>query len=83
MISKCPRCDQRIMNVHFEAHDPSVFTGGSSSYTATISPCGHAIGSVPIVWEVKLNSIEKQTNSLQNRLAQIESNLLQIISRIR
>jgi len=77
--AKCPTCNAWILNVHFEEHEPSVFKGGSIVYTATIFPCGHAIGAVPATWEAILNSIQKQTNGFSERLNNIEISLSQII----
>ena len=74
--AKCPKCDNHILNVHFEAHNPSVlYGGGSGSYTATVFPCGHAIGGVPMSWETKLDSLQKGTKQLQDQINQIDRDL--------
>jgi hypothetical protein len=78
--AKCPTCDQWISNVHFEAHDPSILKGGGSgSYTATVFPCGHAIGAVPTLWEVMLKGIQQQNSDIKDRLDQVEYNLSQVL----
>lgn len=68
--AKCPKCDQVITNVHYEAHDPSSFSGfrGSSSFTAVAYPCGHAISAVPITWEMRLEEIDKTNRELNQKL---------------
>ena len=68
--AKCPKCDQAIANVHYESHDPSSFSGyrGSGSFTAVAYPCGHAIGAVPVTWEMRLEEIDKMNRELNQKL---------------
>ncbi len=68
--AKCPKCEQLISNVHYEAHDPSSFSGyrGSPSFTAVAYPCGHAIGAVPMTWEMRLEELNRMTRELNTKI---------------
>jgi hypothetical protein len=48
-------CGQLIQGVHYEGVSPSAFNSGSKSFVAVATPCGHAIGAVPMTWENKLD----------------------------
>ena len=71
--AKCPKCDDAISNVHYETHDPSSFSGyrGSRSFTAVAFPCGHAIGAVPMTWEMRLEEIQKTNKEVSDKLDSI------------
>ena len=68
--AKCPNCDKMISNIHYEAHDPDSSSGyrGSASFTAVAYPCGHALGAVPMTWEMRLEEIDRMVRELNERL---------------
>lgn len=80
-IARCPKCDQTIANIHYESHSPSLFSGfrGSSSFTAVAYPCGHAIGAVPITWEMRLNEIDKTNRELKQELDYLHKEISHLI----
>ncbi len=83
--AKCPHCNTIIMNIHFEEYEPSILKGGSTSFVAVASPCGHAIGSVPTSWEYKINSILEISNKQNQQIQSIQyqmSNLENLIQRL-
>lgn len=82
-ISKCPSCGNLITSINFEVHRPSAFKVGSNSYTATIYPCGHAISSVPITWENRLDIIENKVNRIEDKINKLENNILIIDENLR
>ena len=69
-IAKCPKCDLAIANIHYEAHDPSSFSGyrGSRSFTAVAYPCGHAISAVPMTWEIRLEELNRMNHELNQKV---------------
>ncbi len=83
--AKCPHCNTMIMNIHFEEYEPSILKGGSTSFVAVASPCGHAIGAVPTSWEYKINSISEISNKQNQQIQSIQyqiSNLESLIQRL-
>lgn len=83
--AKCPHCNTIIMNIHFEEYEPSILKGGSTSFVAVASPCGHAIGAVPTSWEYKINSILEISNKQNQQIQSIQyqmSNLESLIQRL-
>lgn len=83
---KCPKCDQVILGIHYEAMDPSTFKGGSRSFVAVATPCNHAIGAVPMTWEAKLDEGIKKVEEINRGIDTLEQNVSQILallSRIR
>lgn len=78
--AKCPKCEGAISNVHYEAHDPNSFSGyrGSQSFTAVAYPCGHALGAVPVTWELRLEEIDKTNREINQKLDQIYKEIAQL-----
>lgn len=78
--AKCPKCDEAISNIHYESHDPNSFSGyrGSGSFTAVAYPCGHALGAVPITWEMRLDEIDKAGRELNQKLDKLHKELSEI-----
>jgi len=78
--AKCPKCDQSISNVHYEAHSPDPSSGfrGSRSFTAVARPCGHAIGAVPITWEMRLEEIDKLVREIDKKVDYIHSEISEL-----
>lgn len=70
--AKCPSCNNLITNIHFEEYEPSILKGGSTSFVAIASPCGHAIGVVPASWEHKMNSILEVTNRQNQQIQNMQ-----------
>lgn len=68
--AKCPNCDSEIANIHYQAHDPNSLSGyrGSASFTAVAYPCGHALGAVPMTWEMRLEEIDKLIRELNIKI---------------
>lgn len=68
--AKCPKCDNAISNIHYEAHNPDSVSGyrGSASFTAVAYPCGHALGAVPMTWEMRLEEIDRLMREMNQRL---------------
>jgi len=68
--AKCPKCEAVIANIHYEAHKPNLSSGfrGSPSFTAVAHPCKHAIGAVPITWEMRLEEIDKVLRELNKKV---------------
>ena len=83
--AKCPKCDQAIANVHYESHDPSSFSGyrGSGSFTAVAYPCGHAIGAVPVRWEMRLEEIDKMNRELNQKLDYLHKEISELAVLVR
>ncbi len=83
--AKCPNCDQVIANVHYEAHDPSSFSGfrGSRSFTAVAYPCGHAISAVPVTWEMRLEEIDKMNRELNQKLDYLHKEISELAVLVR
>lgn len=75
--AKCPKCEQLITNIHYEAHDPSSFSGyrGSPSFTAVAYPCGHAIGAVPISWEKRLEELDRKNQEINKKVDYLRKEL--------
>jgi len=83
--AKCPNCDQEIENIHYEAHNPSLVSGyrGSASFTAVAYPCGHALGAVPMTWEMRLEEIDKQIKEANQKLESLNKEFGQLSAVIR
>ena len=83
--AKCPKYEESIANVHYEAHDPNSFSGyrGSQSLTAVAYPCGHALGAVPVTWELRLEEIDKTNREINQKLDQIYKELSQLTNLVR
>ena len=83
--AKCPKCEESISNVHYEAHDPNSFSGyrGSQSFTAVAYPCGHALGAVPVTWELRLEEIDKTNREINQKLDQIYKEISQLMTLVR
>lgn len=83
--AKCPKCDQVIGNVHYESHDPSTFSGfkGSRSFTAVAFPCGHAIGAVPVTWEMRLEELDKMHRELNQKIDYLHKLIADLGNRIK
>ena len=82
--AKCPKCDHPIRNIHYEAHEPNSISGfaGSKSFTAVAYPCHHAVGAVPVTWEIRLEELERMTreiirkvNNIHERIAKSNSDV--------
>ena len=85
--AKCPNCEEEISNIHYETHAPDPFSGyrGSESFTAVAYPCGHAIGAVPITWELRLEEIDKnirETTKKIDRMYEELANLSAIVRKL-
>lgn len=76
--AKCPKCDELVSNVHYEAHSPSLISGyrGSQSFTAVAHPCGHVLGAVPITWEMRLEELDRTNKELTKKLDSLHKELL-------
>lgn len=86
----CPSCNKKITSVYIEQHGPGYLKGGSQSFVSVALPCGHAIGAVPVSWEVKLdniqNNVSKHSNDIQNliyQLIDLKNTLNQIMNMLR
>ncbi len=75
--AKCPKCEAIIANIHYEAHKPNFSSGfrGSPSFTAVAYPCKHALGAVPITWEMRLEEIDKVLRELNKKVGEINTSL--------
>lgn len=89
-VAMCPSCNSKIMNVHFEEFQPSSLKGGSFSYVAVATPCGHALSAIPMIWENTINktkqNIENQSKDIKNieyQISNIQSILDQLVRKIR
>ena len=84
-VAKCPRCDESISNIHYEAHDPNTLSGfrGSASFTAVAYPCGHAISAVPVTWEVRLEELDKLIRELNQKIDTLYRELGQLSTTVR
>ena len=71
-------CGQFIQGVHYEGVSPSALNSGSKSFVAVATPCGHAIGAVPMTWESKLNEGVNMTREIKENA----SNMRHSIERI-
>lgn len=82
--AKCPNCDNAIDNVHYEYHDPNILSGyrGSQSFTAVAYPCGHALGAVPVTWEVRLEELNKLTKEIGLKLDYLQKGVNEILKRL-
>jgi hypothetical protein len=83
--AKCPKCDEAIGNIHYETHNPSSFSGykGSASFTAVAYPCGHALGAVPMTWEMRLEELDKMIRDLNQKLDYLYKEIGELASLVR
>ena len=83
--AKCPKCDESISNIHYEAYVPNSRGGfkGSDSFTAVAHPCGHAISAVPVTWEMRLEEIDRTNRELNQKLDNIHKEVSAISLSIR
>ncbi|MBI2065176.1 MAG: hypothetical protein HYT62_03940 [Candidatus Yanofskybacteria bacterium] len=83
--AKCPKCEESISNIHYEAHDPNSLSGyrGSQSFTAVAYPCGHALGAVPVTWELRLEEIDRTNREINQKLDQIYKEISQLTTLVR
>ena len=80
--AKCPKCEGLISNVHYEAHGPSLVSGyrGSQSFTAVAHPCGHALGAVPVTWEMRLEELDKNNEELNDKMDNVYKEVSKILA---
>lgn len=83
--AKCPNCNQAISNIHYEAHDPHSLSGykGSASFTAVAFPCGHALGAVPMTWEMRLEEIDRLIRELDQKIGTLNKDISLLSATIR
>jgi len=81
-FAKCPKCDELISNVHYESHTPNPHVGyrGSRSFTAVAHPCGHALGAVPVTWEIRLEELDKSNKELHKKIDELARVIFDIAS---
>jgi len=77
----CPKCDTEISNIHYKSHGPSLLSGyrGSQSFTAVAYPCGHALGAVPVTWEMRLEELDKTNKELSAKVDYISKEVSEIL----
>ena len=83
--AKCPKCDELVANVHYEAHAPNLLSGyrGSQSFTAVAYPCGHALSAVPITWEMRLEELDKNIKEVSQKIDRIYEELANLSAIVR
>ena len=83
--ARCPKCEELIGNVHYEAHDPSSLSSfrGSRSFTAVAYPCGHALSAVPVTWEMRLEEIDKTNKKLDEKLNYLHKEISELADLLR
>lgn len=83
--ARCPKCEESIDNVHYESHNPNSLSGfrGSASFTAVAFPCGHALGAVPVTWELRLEELDKTNRELNRKLDDLNDELSELSDLVR
>ena len=81
----CPKCDAEISNIHYQSHSPSLLSGyrGSQSFTAVAYPCGHAIGAVPVTWEMRLEELDRTSKELGAKIDSIAKEVSEISAAVK
>lgn len=84
-MAKCPKCDESIVNIHYESHKPNEAYGynGSRSFTPVAVPCGHALGAIPVTWETRLEELDRMIKILDEKADFLQSELIEILDNLK